>query len=58
VARRACGPGAFRRDREKGLLFGGAGFDVLRPTRAHVVYQPTRVAVLLAQALAVGLGGL
>jgi very-short-patch-repair endonuclease len=46
------GPGVFQRDREKGLLFRSAGFDVLRPTRWHVVHEPTRVAVLLAQALA------
>jgi very-short-patch-repair endonuclease len=46
------GPGVFQRDREKGLVFRGAGFDVLRPTRAHVVYEGTRVLVLLAQALA------
>jgi very-short-patch-repair endonuclease len=46
------GPGAFERDREKDFVFRGAGFDVLRPTRRHVVYEPTRVLVLLAQALA------
>jgi very-short-patch-repair endonuclease len=45
------GPGVFQRDREKGLLFRGAGFDVLRPTRWHVVHEPVRVAALLAQAL-------
>ena len=46
------GPGVFQRDRDKDLVFRGAGFDVLRPTRAHVVYEPTRVLVLLAQTLA------
>jgi very-short-patch-repair endonuclease len=46
------GPGVFQRDREKDLVFRGAGFDVLRPTRAHVIYEPTRVLVLLARALA------
>jgi very-short-patch-repair endonuclease len=46
------GPGVVRRDREKGLIFRSAGFDVLRPTRWHVVHEPVRVAVLLAQALA------
>lgn len=46
------GPGAVERDREKDFLFRGAGFDVLRPTRRHVVYEPTRVLVLLARALA------
>jgi len=45
------GPGVFRRDREKGLVFRSAGFDVLRPTRWHVIYEPTWVLVLLAQAL-------
>ena len=48
------GPGVFHRDREKGLVFSGAGFHVLRPTRAHVVHvvhEPARVLVLLAQAL-------
>jgi very-short-patch-repair endonuclease len=46
------GPGAFQRDREKDFVFRGAGFDVLRPTRYHVVYEGARVLVLLAQALA------
>jgi very-short-patch-repair endonuclease len=46
------GPGVFQRDREKGLVFRSAGFDVLRPTRAHVIHEPARVLVLLAQALA------
>jgi very-short-patch-repair endonuclease len=45
------GPGVFQRDREKGLVFHGAGFDVLRPTRAHVVHRAPRVLVLLAQVL-------
>jgi len=45
------GPGVFQRDREKTLVFQGAGFDVLRPTRWHVIHEPTRVLVLLAQAL-------
>jgi very-short-patch-repair endonuclease len=46
------GPGVFQRDHEKDLVFRGAGFDVMRPTRAHVVYQGPRVLVLIAQALA------
>jgi very-short-patch-repair endonuclease len=46
------GPGALQRDREKDLTFRGAGFDVMRPTRAHVVHQGPRVLVLIAQALA------
>jgi very-short-patch-repair endonuclease len=45
------GPGVFQRDREKDLVFRAAGFDVLRPTRWHVVHEPTRVLVLIAQAL-------
>jgi very-short-patch-repair endonuclease len=45
------GPGVFERDREKGLGFRAAGYDVLRPTCRHVVDQPARVLVLLAQAL-------
>ena len=41
-------------ERHRGRRGAGrlAGFDVLRPTRWHVVYEPVRVAVLLAQALA------
>jgi very-short-patch-repair endonuclease len=46
------GPGVFQRDREKDLVFRGAGYDVMRPTRAHVVYHGARVLVLIAQALA------
>jgi very-short-patch-repair endonuclease len=46
------GPGVFQRDHEKDLVFRSAGFDVMRPTRAHVVYEGPRVLVLLAQALA------
>jgi very-short-patch-repair endonuclease len=46
------GPGVFHRDHEKDLVFRSAGFDVMRPTRAHVVYEGPRVLVLLAQALA------
>lgn len=45
------GPGVFHRDHEKDLVFRGAGFDVMRPTRAHVVCQGPRMLVLLAQAL-------
>ena len=45
------GPGVFQRDREKDLVFRAAGFDPLRPTRAHVVYQGPRVLVLLVRAL-------
>ncbi len=46
------GPGVFQRDREKGLVFRGAGYDVLRPTRHHVVHEGPRVLVLLVRALA------
>ena len=46
------GPGVFQRDREKDLFFRGLAYDVLRPTRRHVVYEGARVLVLLAQALA------
>lgn len=45
------GPGVFERDHEKDLVFRGAGFDVLRPTRRHVVNEQPRVVALLAQAL-------
>jgi very-short-patch-repair endonuclease len=45
------GPGVFHRDREKDLVFRAAGYDVMRPTRAHVVYQGPRVLALVAQAL-------
>ena len=48
------GPGVFQRDREKDLVFRAAGFDVMRPTRAHVIHQAPRVLVLLTQALARG----
>ncbi|HYB29850.1 MAG TPA: DUF559 domain-containing protein [Solirubrobacteraceae bacterium] len=46
------GPKAFQNDREKDLFYRDAGFDVLRFTRAHVVYEPAVVLVRLARALA------
>ena len=46
------GPKAFQNDREKDLFYRDAGFDVLRFTRAHVVYEPALVLVRLARALA------
>lgn len=46
------GPGAFQNDREKDLVYRDARFDVLRLTRQHVVYEPPRVLVRVAQALA------
>jgi very-short-patch-repair endonuclease len=44
------GPKAFRNDREKDLFYRGAGFDVLRPTRAHGIEEPAVVLVRVAQA--------
>ena len=46
------GPRAFQNDREKDLVYRDAGYDVLRFTRHHVVYEPAMVLVRLAQALA------
>ncbi|MGH2886265.1 MAG: DUF559 domain-containing protein [Solirubrobacteraceae bacterium] len=45
------GPSAFHNDREKDLVYRDAGFDVLRPTRDHVVHQPARVLVSVVRAL-------
>lgn len=45
------GPMAFQTDREKDLFYRDARFDVLRFTRAHVVYEPAMVLVRLARAL-------
>jgi very-short-patch-repair endonuclease len=46
------GPAGFRNDREKDLFYRDAGFDVLRPTRDHVIHQPARVLVTVVRALA------
>jgi very-short-patch-repair endonuclease len=46
------GPNGFDRDHDKDLFYRQGDFDVLRPTRGHVVNEPTRVLVLVAQALA------
>ena len=46
-----AGPGGFQNDREKDLFYRDAGFDVLRFTRAHVIYEPALVLVRLTQAL-------
>jgi len=46
------GPGVFQRDHDKDLVFRAAGFDVMRPTCAHVVHQGPRVLMLLTRALA------
>jgi very-short-patch-repair endonuclease len=45
------GPGGFHNDHEKDLAYRDAGFDVLRPTRNHVVRQPARVLVSVVRAL-------
>jgi very-short-patch-repair endonuclease len=45
------GPAGFRNDREKDLFYRDAGFDVLRPTRDHVMHQPARVLVTVVRAL-------
>ena len=45
------GPKAYQKDSEKDLFYRDAGFDVIRLTRAHVVYEPMRVLVRLVQAL-------
>jgi len=45
------GPAAFHNDREKDLVYRDAGFDVLRPTRNHVIHQPARVLVSVVRAL-------
>jgi very-short-patch-repair endonuclease len=46
------GPKGFDNDHDKDLVYREAGFDVLRPTRYHVIKQPARILVLVAQALA------
>jgi very-short-patch-repair endonuclease len=46
------GPGGFHNDHNKDLAYRQDGFDVLRPTRHHVIYEPARVLVAVAQALA------
>jgi len=48
------GPAAFHNDHEKDLVYRDAGFDVLRPTRNHVVHQPARVLVMVVRALSRG----
>jgi very-short-patch-repair endonuclease len=46
------GPNGFDRDHDKDLFYRQGDFDVLRPTRDHVVNEAARVLVLVAQALA------
>jgi very-short-patch-repair endonuclease len=45
------GPRGFHNDHEKDLVYRDAGFDVMRPTRNHVVNEPARVLVRLVRAL-------
>jgi very-short-patch-repair endonuclease len=45
------GPAGFHNDRDKDLVYRDAGFDVLRPTRNHVVHEPARVLVSVVRAL-------
>jgi very-short-patch-repair endonuclease len=46
-----AGPDSFHNDREKDLVYRDAAFDVLRPTRDHVIHEPARVLVRLVRAL-------
>ena len=46
-----AGPSGFHNDHEKDLAYRDAGFDVLRPTRNHVVHEPARVLVSVVRAL-------
>ena len=46
-----AGPDGFHNDHEKDLVYRDAGFDVLRPTRNHVVHEPARVLVSVVRAL-------
>jgi len=46
-----AGPNDFHNDREKDLVYRDAGFDVLRPTRNHVIHEPARVLVSVVRAL-------
>jgi very-short-patch-repair endonuclease len=45
------GPNGFDSDHDKDLVYREAGFDVLRPTRSHVIKEPMRILVLVAQGL-------
>jgi very-short-patch-repair endonuclease len=47
-----AGPRAYQNDRDKDLFYRGAGFDALRLTRAHVVYNGAMVVATVARALA------
>jgi very-short-patch-repair endonuclease len=46
-----AGPGGFQNDHEKDFVYRDAGFDVLRPTRNHVIHEPARVLVSVVRAL-------
>jgi very-short-patch-repair endonuclease len=46
------GPNGFDRDHDKDLFYRQLDFDVLRPTRDHVINEPARVLALVAQTLA------
>jgi len=46
-----AGPAGFQNDHEKDLVYRDAGFDVLRPTRNHVIHEPARVLVSVVRAL-------
>jgi very-short-patch-repair endonuclease len=45
------GPNGFDSDHDKDLVYREAGFDVLRPTRSHVINEPMRILVLVTQGL-------
>ena len=45
------GPGGFQNDHNKDLFYRDAGFDVLRPTRNNVIYEPARVLAGVVRAL-------
>jgi len=52
-----AGPDRWQNDHDKDLYFRESGFDVLRPTRDHVVHQPARVLVSVVRALERAGGG-
>lgn len=46
-----AGPDRWQNDHDKDLFYREQGFDVLRPTRNHVVHQPARVLVGVVRGL-------
>ena len=46
-----AGPDRWQNDHEKDLYYREHGYDVLRPTRNHVMHQPARVLVSLVRGL-------